>query len=137
MNPEQNQQIPEQPQQPTVQYPIIQPPVPQQPVPPVAPPPSQPPILGTPVEPARQQHILIVVPEPPLLVCEHCGSGFTQHTQRHGINYVSLIFIILLSLFMPLLIFLLICFCGPYPVCPVCGKFSGHGASKDHGICLC
>ncbi len=96
--------------------------------------PSPAPVVGS-AMPA--QPVVFVMSEQPSRICQNCKTGFVQHTQRYGIPWTMLILTIIVSLFIPIFLLLFICFCGTYPVCPNCGKFTGHAESNATGVCLC
>lgn len=127
----------QQPTPPQAEYPTFQPAPPQPQYQQYPTHPENPP-MGVPVdEPKPSPQVVIISREQPRMQCQNCKTHFVHHTQRYGISWLSLISIIVVSCFLPIMLFLFFCLCRKYPVCPNCGQFTGNPESNEIGICLC
>ena len=98
--------------------------------------PSQPPpVPPQPTQPASP-NVIIIDQEQQLKICNNCKQSFFKHSERLGISWGLLVLTVILSICMPLFLLLFIAFCHKYPVCPRCGKFTGHGGSTSKNVCL-
>lgn len=70
-------------------------------------------------------------------ICHNCNKPFDHYAYRTGISVPILVLcIVLICIFFPFL-FLLICTCNTYRVCPHCTQFTGDPNSSDKCVCLC